>query len=233
MHRLATKLSGPILLAPIVHGDERGFFQETYRRDAFARLGLDDELVQHNHSRSKQGIVRGMHYQPGMGKLVRCVRGAIFDAVADVRRGSPTFGRWEAFELSDVNHHQIYCPSGFAHGFCVLSEVADVVYGCTTYYDPEVEGGFRYDDPEVGIAWPSGVPLTASARDSGAPLLSEIAEMLPFEYIAQRAPVGAQQDSVSSGYKLCTAQPAEAAAERRRDATDSPGARAGPTSPGT
>ncbi len=182
VHRLATKLSGPILLAPIVHGDERGFFQETYRRDTFARLGLGDEFVQDNHSRSKQGIVRGMHYQPGMGKLVRCVRGEIFDVLVDIRRGSPTFGQWEAFRLDDSSHHQIYCPNGFAHGFCVLSEVADVVYGCTAYYDPEIEGGFRYDDPEVGIAWPSGLQLTPSPRDSNAPLLSEITETLPFKY---------------------------------------------------
>lgn len=184
VQRLTTSLAGPILLAPVVHGDERGFFQETYRRDTFAHLGLIDDFVQDNHSRSKQGIVRGMHFQPGMGKLVRCVRGAVFDVLVDIRRGSPTFGGWEGFALNDVNHHQIYCPDGFAHGFCVVSEVADVVYGCTAYYDPELEGGFRYDDPEVGISWPSGVRLTPSARDASAPLLSEIAAGLPFQYVA-------------------------------------------------
>jgi len=182
VRRLETTLNGPVLLEPTVYGDERGFFLETYRRNALAALGIDVEFVQDNHSRSRRGIVRGMHYQPGMGKLVRCVRGAIFDVLVDIRRGSPTFGRWEAAELNDVTHHQLYCPDGFAHGFCVLSEVADVVYGCTTYYDPATEGGFRYDDPEVGIAWPDGLELTASARDATAPLLAEIAASLPFEY---------------------------------------------------
>jgi dTDP-4-dehydrorhamnose 3,5-epimerase len=124
-----------------------------------------------------------MHYQPGMGKLLRCVRGKILDVLVDVRRGSPTFSRWEGFELNDENQHQLYCPDGFAHGFCVLSEVADVVYGCTTYYDPTTEGGFRYDDPEVGIEWPADVELLSSARDASAPLLSEIADALPFEYV--------------------------------------------------
>ena len=185
VRRLETRLEGPVLIEPTVHGDERGFFLETYRRNMFADLGIDVDFVQDNHSRSRRGIVRGMHYQPGMGKLVRCVRGAIFDVLVDIRRGSPTFGQSEAVELNDVTHRQLYCPNGFAHGFCVLSEVADVVYGCTTYYDPTTESGFRYDDPEVDIAWPEGLELTASARDAGAPLLSEIVESLPFEYARQ------------------------------------------------
>jgi dTDP-4-dehydrorhamnose 3,5-epimerase len=181
---LHTRLDGPILLEPIVHGDARGFFLETYRRNELVQLGIDVEFVQDNHSRSRRGIVRGMHFQPGMGKLLRCATGAIFDVLVDIRRGSPTFGRWEGFELDDSRHRQLYCPDGFAHGFCVLSEVADVVYGCTTYYDPTAESGFRYDDPEVGIEWPAGLELTASARDSAAPPLSEIAGSLPFEYVA-------------------------------------------------
>src|SRR5437764_7370323 len=126
--RLSTKLSGPVLLEPVVHGDQRGFFVETYRLSTLAELGIEDEFVQDNHSRSRRGIVRGMHFQPGMSKLVRCVRGSIFDVLVDIRRGSPTFGQWEAFELDDVEHHQLYCPEGFAHGFCVLTELADVVY---------------------------------------------------------------------------------------------------------
>jgi len=182
VRRLETTLDGPVLLEPTVHGDERGFFLETYRRDLYADLGIEVDFVQDNHSRSRRGIVRGMHYQSGMGKLLRCVRGAIFDVLVDIRRGSPTFGRWEAAELNDTTHHQLYCPDGFAHGFCVLSEVADVVYGCTAYYDPTAEGGFRYDDPEVGIVWPEGLELTASARDTAAPTLAEIAPSLPFEY---------------------------------------------------
>ena len=183
MERLATKLDGPVLLQPIVHGDERGFFLETYRRSALAELGIVDEFVQDNHSRSRGGVVRGMHFQPGMAKLVRCARGAIFDVLVDLRRGSPTFGEWEGAELSDSNHHQLYCPDGFAHGFCVLSDVADVVYMTSAYYDAERESGFAYNDPDVGIAWPGGIELTASARDAGAPRLAEIADSLPFSYL--------------------------------------------------
>jgi dTDP-4-dehydrorhamnose 3,5-epimerase len=180
--RLPTKLAGPVLLQPIVHGDERGFFLETYRRSSLADLGILDEFVQHNHSRSRGGVVRGMHFQPGMAKLVRCARGAIYDVLVDLRRGSPTFGEWEGAELSDSNHHQLYCPDGFAHGFCVLSEIADVVYLTSAYYDQALDGGFAYDDPAVGIVWPTDIELTASARDSGAPLLAAIADSLPFEY---------------------------------------------------
>ena len=182
MRRLPTQLTGPILVEPVVHGDERGFFVETYRRNVFADLGIDVELVQDNHSRSGRGIVRGMHYQLGMAKLVRCARGAIFDVVVDLRRESDTFGRWEGFELTDSNHLQLYCPEGFAHGFCVLSEIADVVYKTSTYYDPELEGGFAYDDPDVAIKWPEGLELLASERDRKAPRLKEIEGSLPFVY---------------------------------------------------
>ena len=181
MQRLETRLKGPILLAPTVHGDNRGFFLETYRRDAYAELGITDEFVQDNHSLSSRGIVRGMHFQPGQSKLVRCARGSVFDVVVDLRRGSPTFGEWEAVELDAERHLQLYVPDGFAHGFCVLSEVADLAYKVSTYYDPEGESGFRYDDPEVGIEWPDG-ELTPSERDANAPLLAEIADSLPFSY---------------------------------------------------
>ncbi len=179
MDVLESRLDGPLLLGPVVHGDERGFFQETFRQNVFARLGIRDEFVQDNHSRSRRGIVRGMHFQPGMAKLVRCVRGEIFDVVVDLRRSSPTFGQWEGFKLDDVSHHQVYCPDGFAHGFCVVSEVADVVYKTSSYYDPALEAGFAYDDPEVGIAWPR-LELMPSARDARAPRLAEIADGLPF-----------------------------------------------------
>ena len=187
VRRLPTRLDGPILLEAPVFRDERGFFLESYRRSAFAELGIDHELVQDNHSRSKHGVVRGMHFQPGMGKLVRCARGRVLDVLVDIRRGSPQFGQWEAFELSDENHRQVFCPDGFAHGFCVLSELADVTYGCTSYWNPETEGGFRYDDPGVGIEWPAGLQLTASAKDAAAPTLAEIAGSLPFEYLAHAA----------------------------------------------
>ncbi|HEX8051813.1 MAG TPA: dTDP-4-dehydrorhamnose 3,5-epimerase [Thermoleophilaceae bacterium] len=173
MQALATKLEGPVLIAPKVHGDARGFFQETYRRNVLADLGVGDEFVQDNHSRSRLGVVRGMHFQPGQSKLVRCARGSIVDVLVDIRRGSPSFGRWEAFELNDETLHQLYVPDGFAHGFCVTSEVADVLYKCGDYYDPARESGFRYDDPEVGIDWPD-VELIASERDVAAPLLSEL-----------------------------------------------------------
>lgn len=184
VRRLDTRLPGPVLLEPVAHGDERGFFLETYRRGVFAELGIEDDFVQDNHSRSRRGIVRGMHYQPGMAKLVRCARGQIYDVLVDIRRGSPTFGQWEGFELDDVGHRQLYCPDGFAHGFCVMSELADVIYGCSAYYDPAGEGGFAFDDPDVAIEWPAGLELVASDRDRGAPRLAEIEASLPFVYAA-------------------------------------------------
>jgi dTDP-4-dehydrorhamnose 3,5-epimerase len=174
VHRLETRLEGPVLIEPVSHGDARGFFQETYRRNAFAELGVHDEFVQDNHSRSRRGVLRGMHFQPGQAKLVRCARGAIVDVVVDIRPGSAAFGRWEAFPLADDNHRQLYVPDGFAHGFCVTSEVADVVYKVSTYYDPATESGFRFDDPEVGIDWPEGLDVEVSQRDREAPLLSEL-----------------------------------------------------------
>jgi dTDP-4-dehydrorhamnose 3,5-epimerase len=180
MKSLPTKLEGPILLAPAVHGDERGFFLESFREQVFLELGIPEHFVQDNHSRSRRAIVRGMHYQPGQAKLIRCVRGAILDVLVDIRRHSPQFGRWQGFQLDDVEHHQLYCPNGFAHGFCVLSEVADVTYKVSSYYDPDLESGFAYNDPEVGIEWPLEGELVASARDQAAPTLSERAPSLPF-----------------------------------------------------
>jgi dTDP-4-dehydrorhamnose 3,5-epimerase len=168
----------------VIHGDERGFFHESYRRNVYAGLGIAEEFVQDNHSRSRHGIVRGMHFQVGRGmaKLVRCARGAILDVVVDVRRGSPSFGEWEAFEVTDENHHQVWCPVGFAHGFCVLSEVADVIYAQSGYYAPDLERGIHYADPDVGIEWPDGLELVPSARDANAPRLAEVAGELPFAY---------------------------------------------------
>jgi dTDP-4-dehydrorhamnose 3,5-epimerase len=191
VQRLDTKLDGPILIEPRVFGDERGFFCETYRRNAFAELGISEEMVQDNHSRSSHGIVRGMHFQIGQGaaKLVRCGRGAIFDVVVDLRRGSPAFGQWEGFELSDENMRMLYCPIGFAHGFCVLSDVADVIYKQSNYYADETERGISYNDPEVGIEWPLPTDeLIPSERDATAPSLSDVADELPFEYVELAAP---------------------------------------------
>ncbi len=181
MKRLETRLEGPVLLAPAAHGDHRGFFLETYRKAAYAEVGIAEEFVQDNHSRSGRAIVRGMHFQPGMAKLVQVTRGAILDVLVDLRRGSPTFGEWEGFELDDESHHQLYCPDGFAHGFCVLSEVADLVYKCSDYWNPETESGFAYNDSDVGIEWPQ-LELIPSERDAKAPRLSELADGLPFTY---------------------------------------------------
>jgi dTDP-4-dehydrorhamnose 3,5-epimerase len=179
-----TKLDGPLLIEPVVHGDPRGFFVETYRQNVLAEHGVDRDWVQENHSRSRRGVVRGMHFQtdPGQEKLVRCARGSIVDVVVDVRRGSPTYARWEAFELNDENMAQLYVPLGFAHGFAVTSDIADVVYKCSWYYVAETEKGIRYDDPDVGIEWPAGIDLQPSQRDAEAPLLRDVADDLPWTY---------------------------------------------------
>jgi dTDP-4-dehydrorhamnose 3,5-epimerase len=176
--RLQTTLDGPVLIEPTVLGDERGFFCETYRREVFAELGIPEEMVQDNHSRSRRGIVRGMHFQTGQGaaKLVRCARGAIVDVMVDIRRGSPTFGEWEAFYLDDENAHMAYCPVGFAHGFCVVSDVADVMYKQSSYYSDANERGIAYNDPDVAILWPlPATELVPSQRDATAPLARNFA----------------------------------------------------------
>jgi dTDP-4-dehydrorhamnose 3,5-epimerase len=182
MALIDTRLDGPILIEPAVHSDPRGFFLESYRANVWAEHGVRDVFVQDNHSRSARGVLRGMHFAVGDGqaKLVRCARGAILDVVVDLRRGSSTYGEWEAHELDDERARQIYVPVGFAHGFCVLSDVADVTYKCSTYYDAAVERGFRYDDPDVAIAWPQDMALLVSRRDIEAPMLREIAGELPF-----------------------------------------------------
>jgi dTDP-4-dehydrorhamnose 3,5-epimerase len=169
------RLDGLVLLTPAKHGDDRGFFMETYRADEWAAQGVATGFVQDNHSRSRRGTVRGMHFQtsPGQGKLVRVARGRVLDVVVDVRRASSTFGEWEAFELDDEGAQQLWIPVGFAHGFCVLSDVADFVYKCTSYYDPATESGFSFADPDVGIEWPDG-ELIYSERDRSAPRLAEI-----------------------------------------------------------
>ncbi len=178
---LPTRLGGVVLVEPRVHGDERGFMVETFRRDAWAALGIDVEFVQHNHSRSAKGTLRGIHFQtePGQAKLVRCARGEILDVVVDLRRGSPTHGQWEAHVLDDVRHRQLFVPVGFGHGFAVISEVADVTYLVSSLYDPATEAGIAWDDPDVGVDWQVSDPLL-SERDKTAPRLAEIADSLPF-----------------------------------------------------
>jgi len=185
MRRLETRLDGPILIEPKVLGDERGFFCETYRREVFAELGIPEEMVQDNHSRSGKGIVRGMHFQIGAGaaKLVRCARGSLVDVMVDLRKGSPTFGEWEAFELTEENMRMVYCPIGFAHGICITSDIADAMYKQSHYYNDATERGIAYNDPEIGIKWPLPLEeLKPSQRDATAPRLSEIADDLPFVY---------------------------------------------------
>jgi dTDP-4-dehydrorhamnose 3,5-epimerase len=187
MRVLPSSLAGVVVLEPAVFGDERGFFVETYRQQWHADAGIpgEQEFVQDNHSRSTRGVVRGLHLQVGAGvaKLVRCARGRILDVAVDLRRGSPTYGQWEGVELDDERMCSLYVPVGFAHGFCALSEQADVVYKQSAYYDPAVERAIAWNDPEIAIDW--GLPveqLIVSERDAAAPLLREIADELPFEW---------------------------------------------------
>jgi dTDP-4-dehydrorhamnose 3,5-epimerase len=179
--RVETKLDGVVLIEPDVHGDERGFLLESFNAAEWASLGVDSEFVQDNHSRSARGILRGLHFQtqPGQAKLVRCSRGVIWDVAVDLRRGSPTHGQWEGHELDDVAHRQLFIPVGFAHGFCVLSEVADVSYKVSSYYDPQTEAGIAWDDPDIGIEWPISEPQL-SERDRSGARLAEVADSLPF-----------------------------------------------------
>jgi dTDP-4-dehydrorhamnose 3,5-epimerase len=184
---LETRLEGPRLLQPKVFGDDRGFFMESYRRSEFMALGIQEEMVQDNHSRSVRGVLRGLHFTVGRGagKLVRCARGHVYDVLVDLRRGSPTYGEWEGYDLTDENLRILYAPPGFGHGFCVVSDVADVVYKLDAYYDPATEREISFRDPAIGISWP--VPddeLLVSQRDVDAPLLAEITDELPFRYPA-------------------------------------------------
>jgi dTDP-4-dehydrorhamnose 3,5-epimerase len=179
--RIDTKIDGLVLVQPKVISDDRGFFFETYRRSEYAPLGIDAEFVQDNHSRSVQGTVRALHFQlePGQAKLIRCARGSVYDVAVDLRRDSPTYGQYEAFVLSDKNALQVFVPIGFAHGFCVTSEEADVTYKVSSYYDGATEGGIAWDDPGIGVPWPVDEPLV-SDRDSRNPRLEEIADELPW-----------------------------------------------------
>lgn len=179
--RLETRLEGLVLLEPTVHGDARGFLVETFSVAAWREAGVAVDFVQDNHSRSGAGILRGLHFQtvPGQAKLIRCVHGRIFDVAVDLRRGSPTYGQWEGHELDDVRHRQLFLPVGFAHGFCVVSEIADVHYKVSSYYNPATEAGIAWDDPEIGVEWPLAQPRV-SARDANAPKLTEVGDELGF-----------------------------------------------------
>jgi dTDP-4-dehydrorhamnose 3,5-epimerase len=169
------ELPGLLLIEPDVFGDHRGFFVESWNRQRYREAGIAEDFVQDNFSLSQRGTVRGLHFQNprAQGKLVSVWQGEVFDVGVDVRRGSPTFGRWFGYNLSAENKRQFYLPPGFAHGFAVLSETALFHYKCTEAYSPQDEIGFRWDDPQVGIAWPVDHPVL-SARDSRAPLLRDL-----------------------------------------------------------
>lgn len=180
MRFLRTELDGMIVVEPDVFRDERGFFLETYHARKFAEGGIPAVFVQDNHSMSKRGTLRGLHAQRrrAQGKLVRVVRGEIYDVAVDIRLGSPTFKKWAGVVLSAENYREVYVPPGFAHGFCVTSDVAEVIYKCTDLYDPADEFGIAWNDPEIAIRWPVENPII-SEKDSRAPRIAEIAATLP------------------------------------------------------
>ena len=181
MNFLTTKLDGVIVVEPVVHRDDRGFFMETFHAEKYAAGGIDAVFVQDNHSRSTRGTLRGLHAQwrRPQGKLLRCVKGRIFDVAVDMRRGSPTWAQWVGVELSDEDFKQIYVPPSFLHGFLVLSEVAEVEYKCTDVYDQGGELGVLWSDPEIGIDWPLSDPLL-SAKDAASPTLGAVdPDLLP------------------------------------------------------
>ena len=176
-----TELPEVILVEPDVHRDERGFFLESYRRDKYREGGIAEEFVQDNHSRSARGALRGLHAQLAplpQAKLVRVVAGEIFDVAVDVRRGSPRFGRWIGVALSEQNFRQLYIPAGFAHGFCVIGDGAEVEYKCSEHYAPDHEIAIAWNDPAIGVAWPLENPQL-SKRDSEAPPLEAVLDRLP------------------------------------------------------
>jgi len=180
MQPTPTGIEGVVVFEPKVFGDARGFFLESFRQNVFdAAVGGHVEFVQDNHSRSPRGVLRGLHWQEAphaQGKLVRVTRGAVFDVAVDIRRGSPTFGRWFGVELSDTNHRQLWIAPGLAHGFLVTSEFADFLYKTTTYYAPEAERALRWDDPDLAIAWPDvGAAPTVSAKDAAAGAFASLA----------------------------------------------------------
>ena len=178
MKAIPTAIPDVLVLEPKVFGDARGFFLESFNQRAFNQAtGLEVEFVQDNHSRSAKGVLRGLHYQlqQPQGKLVRVVRGAVFDVAVDIRRSSPHFGRWVGVELNEDNHRQLWIPPGFAHGFLVLSDSADFLYKTTDYYAPEHERAILWNDPAIGIVWPLTTEPLLSAKDKAASLLADAA----------------------------------------------------------
>lgn len=182
MRFLPTRIPDVVLIEPKVFGDHRGFFMETWQQRVFAEAGIDQPMVQDNHSRSVQGILRGLHYQiiHPQGKLVRVISGEVFDVAVDIRKGSPTFGQWVGERLSAENRRMLWVPAGFAHGFYVVSDTAEFLYKCTDYYAPAHERAILWNDPALAIAWPlvEGAPPVLSAKDAAALPLAE-AEVYP------------------------------------------------------
>lgn len=181
MKFIETEIPGVIIIEPKIFGDDRGFFTEVYRYELFAENGIKERFVQDNLSRSKKGTLRGLHYQLNnpQAKLVMATRGKVLDVAVDIRKGSPTFGKYVMAELSEENKRMIYIPGGFAHGFAVLSEIADFQYKCSNYYDPTSEHGIFWNDPDVGVPWDVENPLL-SDKDKNAKLLKDMpAEILP------------------------------------------------------
>lgn len=183
MEVIKTSIEGVVVIEPKVFGDERGFFLESFQADRYKELaGIDLPFVQDNHSRSRRGVLRGLHFQKSkpQGKLVRVVSGSVFDVAVDIRKDSPTFGKWEGVILSEENKRQFWVPPGLAHGFLVLSETADFEYKCTDYYDPTDEGSLIWNDESVGIDWPlaelEGAEIQLSGKDAAAPGLAECAK---------------------------------------------------------
>lgn len=177
MNVIKTSIDGVVIIEPNVFGDERGFFLETFQAERYKELaGIDLPFVQDNHSRSGKNILRGLHFQKTkpQGKLVRVVRGEVFDVAVDIREDSPTYGQWAGVILSEENKRQFWVPPGLAHGFVVLSEVADFEYKCTDYYDPTDEGCLMWNDPAVGIEWPEGIEPILSAKDQAGNTLGEL-----------------------------------------------------------
>jgi dTDP-4-dehydrorhamnose 3,5-epimerase len=179
-----TKIEGLVIIQPQVFGDERGYFMECYNQEVFREAGLDMVFIQDNESRSKKGVLRGLHFQRqySQGKLVRCTQGVVWDVGVDLRKGSPTYGQWEGVTLSAENKTMFYIPEGFAHGFVVLSDIATFNYKCTNLYHPEYDGGIRWNDPDIGVEWPIEDlgDLILSDKDTVQPLLKDVKDTLQF-----------------------------------------------------
>lgn len=178
-----TSLDGVLIVEPKVFGDERGFFTETFNTRALEASGIPEKFVQDNHSRSSKGVLRGLHYQfqSPQGKLVHVARGRIFDVAVDIRAGSPQFGKWFGTELNDENLFSMWIPPGFAHGFCVLSDVADVIYKCTTLYDGAADRGVKWNDASIGIEWPVKDPIISSKDSQHAGLSPDRTDLPPYQ----------------------------------------------------